>query len=191
ELFFEPEIRHNHDYVNTMLDEMVKHNKDLDALRLAAHVIRNLLISELIVAGDLGDRGPRIDKVIDYLMRQPNVSITWGNHDGSWMGACLGQEACIPTVMRISLRYRRLSQLEEGYGIPASPLEKLARTVYGEAPATRFACKGEGLRDPLLMARMQKAMAILQFKVEGQTSQRNPHYQMEHRQLLHCINAKE
>jgi fructose-1,6-bisphosphatase III len=191
EMLFEPYIGRGEEYVNTMLDEFLSHGKELDLLRLTAHVIRNLLISELIVAGDLGDRGPRIDKVVDYIMRQPNVAITWGNHDVSWMGACLGQEACIATVMRVSLRYRRLSQLEEGYGIPAAPLEKLVRTVYGEDPAKRFACKGEGLRDPLLMARMQKAMAIMQFKLEGQTSRRNPDYQMEHRSLLHQIDPKE
>ena len=97
------------------------------AVREASRLVRNLTVSEIIVAGDLGDRGPRIDRVIDYLMQQPNVSYTWGNHDVSWMGACLGHEALIATVVRISLRYRRLSQLEEGYGLIMSPLEKLAR----------------------------------------------------------------
>lgn len=191
ELLFESPLARNETYINTMLDHLVHHGKDLDFLRLTAHVIRNLLISELIVGGDLGDRGPRIDKVIDYIMRQPNVAITWGNHDASWMGACLGQEACIATVLRVSLRYRRLSQLEEGYGIPMAPLEKLVRTVYADDPAERFACKGEGLRDSLQMARMQKAMAIMQFKLEGQTSVRNPEYNLEHRSLLHCIDPKE
>lgn len=191
ELLFETGIQRSEAYFDAMFAELVAHGKDLEILRLVARVIRNLLISELVVGGDLGDRGPRIDKVVDYLMRQPNVSITWGNHDVSWMGACLGQDACIATVMRISLRYRRLSQLEEGYGIPVVPLEKLARTVYADDPAGHFKCKGEGLRDDLLMARMQKAMAIMQFKLEGQTILRNPHYQMEHRNLLHRINPLE
>ena len=188
ELLFAPVANHKAAYFNAIFDELVAHDKDLELLRLVAHVIRNLLISELIVAGDLGDRGQRIDKVIDYLMRQPSVAITWGNHDVSWMGACLGQDACIATVMRISLRYRRLSQLEEGYGIPVVPLEKLARTVYTDDPATHFGCKGEGLRDDQLMARMQKAMAIMQFKLEGQTILRHPEYQMAHRNLLHRID---
>lgn len=191
ELLFEPLMNRKEEYFDAIFDELVKHGKDLDVLRLAAHVIRNLLVSELIVAGDLGDRGPRIDKVIDYIMRQPTVAITWGNHDVSWMGACLGQDACIATVLRISLRYRRLSQLEEGYGIPAAPLEKLARTVYGDDPVARFSCKGEGLRDPQLMARMQKAISIIQFKLEGQTVRRNPEYKMEDRNLLHRINPKD
>src|SRR5262249_16232177 len=125
---------------------------------------------------------------IDTLMHQPKVAIAWGNHDASWIGACLGNEALIATVLRISLRYRRLSQLEEGYGIPAAPVEKLARTVYADDPAEQFPCKGEGLRDPLLMARMQKAMAILQFKLEGQAIQRNPAFRLDYRNLLHRID---
>src|SRR5205807_3129735 len=118
-------------------------------------------------------------------MEQPHVAFTWGNHDASWMGACLGQEALIATVLRISLRYRRLSQLEEGYGVIVAPLEKLARTVYAEDPATCFKTKGTGLRDDLVMARMQKAIAIIQLKLEGQTSRRHPEWGMENRNLLH------
>jgi fructose-1,6-bisphosphatase-3 len=141
-----------------------------------------------IVAGDLGDRGPRLDRVIEALRRQHRVSITWGNHDVSWMGACLGQEALIATVLRVSLRYSRVAQLEEGYGIPMEPVEHLAREVYGDDPAERFRTRGEDLREPLLMARMQKAMAILQFKLEGQTIRRNPHFELEDRCLLHRID---
>src|SRR6202023_135579 len=136
----------------------------------------------------LGDRGPRLDKVIDYLIEQPKVSFTWGNHEASWMGACLGQEALIATVVRLSLRYRRLAQLEEGYGIPLAPVERLARTAYADDPAERFAVKGDGVEDPLLLARMQKAAAILQFKLEGQLLLRHPEWELEHRCLLHRIN---
>jgi fructose-1,6-bisphosphatase-3 len=93
-------------------------------------------------------------------------------------------------VLRISLRYRRLGQLEEGFGLTMAPVEKLARTVYGDDPAEHFGVKGEGLRDKQLMARMQKAMAIVQFKLEGQTSRRHPEYGLEHRQLLHRIDPR-
>src|SRR6185436_4635717 len=136
--------------------------------------IRNVSIDELILAGDLGDRGPRVDKVIDYLMRQPNVALTWGNHDVSWMGACLGHEALIATVLRISLRYGQIAQLEEGYGISLASLEELARKTYGDDPAERFKSKAAHLEDPLLIARMQKAIAIIQFKLEAQLTARNP-----------------
>ncbi len=94
----------------------------------------------------------------------------------------------IATAVRISLRYRRLSQLEEGYGLIMSPLEKLARTVYADDPAERFKTRGTGLRDDLLMAQMQKAAAIIQFKLEGQLSRRHPEWEMEHRNLLHRID---
>jgi YVTN family beta-propeller protein len=104
------------------------------------------------------------------------------------MAACLGHEACIATVLRLSLRYRRLSQLEEGYGITMAPLEKLVRTCYADDPAERFACRGAGLRDPLLMARMQKAAAVLQFNLEGQLVGRHPEWRLGHRLLLHRID---
>jgi len=175
-------------FIDTIIDEFAAHGQELDLLRMSARLIRNLLVSELIVAGDLGDRGPRIDRVIEYLMQQPNVSLTWGNHDAAWMAACLGHEACIATVLRLSLRYRRLSQLEEGYGITMAPLEKLVRTCYADDPAERFACRGAGLRDPLLMARMQKAAAVLQFKLEGQLVGRHPEWRLGHRLLLHRID---
>ena len=188
ELLHEPIKTRGPEYVDAMIDGLVDHRRDLEAVRAASHLVRNLSVSEIVVAGDLGDRGPRLDRVIDYLTEQPRVSFTWGNHDASWMGACLGQEALIATVVRISLRYRRLSQLEEGYGLIMSPLEKLARTVYADDPAERFKTRGTGLRDDLLMARMQKAAAMVQFKLEGQLSRRHPEWEMEHRNLLHRID---
>ncbi len=183
-------IEERRPFADALVDPFVRAGREVDLLRASAHVIRNLSVAEIVVAGDLGDRGPRLDRVVEFLMRQPHVSIVWGNHDASWMGACLGQEALIATVLRLSLRYRRLSQLEEGFGITMAPVEKLARTVYGDDPAEHFGVKGEGLRDPLVMARMQKAMAIVQFKLEGQTSRRHPEYALEHRQLLHRIDPR-
>jgi fructose-1,6-bisphosphatase-3 len=191
ELLFEPCAGRGAAYVDEMIDTLGQHDRDFSAVRAASRLIRNLSVAEIVVAGDLGDRGPRLDRVIDYLLQQPNVSFTWGNHDVSWMGACLGHDALIATVLRISLRYRRLSQLEEGYGITMQPLEKLARTVYADDPAACFKTKGAGLRDDLLMARMQKAIAIIQFKLEGQVIERHPEWELEHRNLLHRINSKD
>jgi fructose-1,6-bisphosphatase-3 len=188
ELLAEPGSGRAPRYINEMLDALAEHERDLAAVRLTSRLVRNLSVSELIVAGDLGDRGPRLDKVIEYLRRQPRVSFTWGNHDALWMGACLGQEALISTVLRISLRHRRLFQLEEGYGITLQPLEVLARQVYAGDPATFFRAKRPGQRDDLLIARMQKAAAVMQFKLEGQLIARHPEWMMEHRRLLHRIN---
>jgi fructose-1,6-bisphosphatase-3 len=190
ELIFSNELQRSPQYVTKVLEPFLRHDRDLDLVRMIARTVRNLAIGELVVAGDLGDRGPRIDKVIDLLMQQPKASITWGNHDTVWMAACLGHPAAIMTVIRVSLRYRRLSQLEEGYGIAMVPLEKLAREVYGDDPAERFQCKGEGLRDPQLMARMQKASAIMQFKLEGKLFQQRTDWGMQDRALLHRIDRE-
>ncbi|MEO8706704.1 MAG: fructose-bisphosphatase class III [Kofleriaceae bacterium] len=188
ELMFAAELSRQPRFLERILEPFVRHDRDLDLVRMLSRTVRNLAVGELVVAGDLGDRGPRIDKVIDLLIQQPKVSVTWGNHDTVWMAACLGHAASIMTVIRVSLRYRRLSQLEEGYGIAMAPLERLAREVYGEDPAVRFKCKGEGLRDDQIMARMQKAAAIMQFKLEGQLFQRRADWGMAHRALLHRID---
>jgi fructose-1,6-bisphosphatase III len=184
ELLFAPLLNRKEEFYLQVVRQFVQLNKEVDLLRLTARMIRNLLVYELIVAGDMGDRGESIEKVIRFLMKQPRVAITWGNHDVVWIGACLGHEACVATVVRLSLRYNRLAQLEEGYGISLAPLEQLARKIYGDDPATRFTCKGDGNRDPQLMSQMQKAMAIIQFKLEDALIERNPDWQLKHRMIL-------
>ena len=188
ELVFAKDLARRPEFVARLIEPFVRHGRDGELIRLVAHVVRNLTVDELIVAGDLGDRGPRIDKVIELLIPQPSIAITWGNHDAEWMAACLGHPAAIATVVRVSLRYGRDTQLEEGYGIALAPLERLARTAYGDDPCERFACKGESVRDPLLMARMQKAAAILQFKVEGALFRRRTDWELAHRALLDKID---
>ncbi|MBY0307536.1 MAG: fructose-1,6-bisphosphatase, partial [Phycisphaerales bacterium] len=178
------------DYCRAMIAAFARngHDRDFGAVRAASRLIRSLAAAELIVAGDMGDRGPRIDRVTDILMAQPNCSVLWGNHDAIWMGAALGHDACILTVLRFSARYRRAAQLEEGYGILTTPLEKLVRDKYADDPAEHFKAKGEGVRDALTVARMQKAIAIMQFKAEGQLFARRPEWNLEHRRLLHRID---
>ena len=182
---------HDPAMIEVQLREISALDLDFELVRTASHFIRNLTVEELIVAGDLGDRGPRLDKVIDYLLRQPNVSLVWGNHDVIWMGACLGQRALIATVLRISLRYLRMYQIEEGYGLLTKPLEVLAQKVYGDDPATYFKAKRTGKRDALLVARMQKAISIIQFKLEGQTIERHPEWYIDGRNILKRINYAE
>jgi fructose-1,6-bisphosphatase-3 len=72
-----------------------------------------------------------------------------------------------------------------------APLERLVRSVYADDPAERFAPKGEGFRDALTVARMQKAVAIMQFKAEGRMIERHPEWNMAHRRFLHTIDLKE
>ena len=188
EILHEPSTERDRSYVDAIVDELTRRGRILHLIHLTGRVIRNLAIDELIIGGDAWDRGPRGDRVMDYIMQQPNVSFVWGNHDMEWLGACLGHRALICQVLRISLRYRRLSQLEEGYGIPVQPLEVLVRKVYAHDPAEHFEAKGSGMREKRMIARMQKAAAIMQFKLEGQMLARHPEWGLEHRRLLHRIN---
>ncbi|MFC5049500.1 fructose-bisphosphatase class III [Rubritalea spongiae] len=179
---------HNEHFLTASIRELVNRKMDFNLLQSASRFIRNIAVDELVVAGDLGDRGSRIDKVIDYLMRQSKVSIVWGNHDVIWMGACLGHQALIAIVLRVSLRYRRMYQLEEGYGILTNSLELLARNIYNDDPAEFFKPKRGGERHEIDIARMQKAISIIQFKLEGQMIERHPEWEMDDRNILKRID---
>ncbi len=178
-------------YVAAIVDPLVAQGGEINFIRLVVRVVRNLAVSEVIVAGDCVDRGPRGDRVIEYLRHLPRVAITWGNHDVAWLGAALGHDALIAHVLRLSTRYRRLSQLEEGYGLTMQPLERLVRTDYAEDPAECFVPHGTGLRETLTVARMQKAAAVMQFKLEGQMIARHPEWNLDHRRLLRTIDLEK
>lgn len=196
ELFTEMLSGQRPDFPKAILAALGKHDRDWETIIVASRLIRNLASAEILVAGDLGDRGPRIDRVIDLLIHQPGdtVNVLWGNHDAIWMGSALGHDPCILTVLRFSARYRRAAQLEEGYGILTTPLEKLVRECYADDPAEHFKTKGSGLRDELTVARMQKAISIMQFKSEGRMFARHPGsaekggWGLDHRRLLHRID---
>jgi fructose-1,6-bisphosphatase-3 len=143
--------------------------------------------------GDIYDRGPGAHLIVDMLMDYHSVDIQWGNHDILWMGAAAGSEACIANVIRICLRYGGVDTLETGYGISLLPLASFALDTYGDDPCERF------LPNPAndleltdherkLMARMHKAITIIQLKLEGQIILRRPHYQMADRLLLDKID---
>jgi fructose-1,6-bisphosphatase-3 len=188
EILHEPTTERGSEFVAAIVDELVRRGRIWQLIHVTVRLVRNLAIYELIIGGDCWDRGPRGDKVVDYLRQQPNVSFIWGNHDAAWLGASLGHEALICHVLRVSLRYRRLGQVDEGYSIPWTPLELLAEQVYADDPAEHFMPKSTGTRPNLLVARMQKAAAIMQFKLEGQMLARHPEWEMEHRRLLHRID---
>ena len=188
EMMHEPSNERREEFVDAIVEELLRRGRALYLIHITGRVIRNLAIYELIIGGDCWDRGPRGDKVVDYLRDQPNVSFIWGNHDMAWLGAGLGHDALICHVLRVSLRYRRLGQLDEGYSIPLTPLEHLARTVYVDDPASCFLPKSSGMRSDVIVGRMQKAIAIMQFKLEGQMIARNPEWDIDHRRLLHHID---
>ncbi len=190
EMLHEPSNERGREFTDAIVDELLRCDRALHLIHITGRLIRNLAIYELIIGGDCWDRGPRGDRVVDYLRDQPNVSFIWGNHDAAWLGAGLGHEALICHVLRVSLRYRRLGQLDEGYSIPLTPLEHLARTAYADDPAVHFMPKSSGMRSDVIVSRMQKAIAIMQFKLEGQMIARHPEWGIDHRRLLHHIDLK-
>jgi len=190
ELIFSPQLVRTPAFLEALISPFIQHGKEIELVRILARIVRDLAVGELVVAGDLGDRGPRVDKVIDLLEHQPNVEVTWGNHDADWLAATLGQPAAVATVVRLSLRYQRIAQLEEGYGISLAPLAELARSAYGDDPCERFLVKGDAGANAALYARMQKAIAMIQFKLEGALFRRHPAWELEHRALLHRIDPK-
>ncbi len=156
-------------------------------------LIRNLTIDNLHIIGDIFDRGPRADMIMEELMHFHDVDIQWGNHDISWMGAATGNRACICNVLRIAISYNSFDVLEDGYGINLRPLSMFAARVYREDPCTRFLphILDQNIYDavdPGLAARMHKAIAVIQFKTEGQIIRRHPEYGMDDRLLLEAIN---
>ena len=135
EMLHEPTTERGPEFVAAIVDELACRGRLWHVIYVTVRLVRNLAVYELIIGGDCWDRGPRGDRVVDYLRQQPNVSFIWGNHDAAWLGASLGHPALICHVLRMSLRYRRMSQVDEGYSIPWTPLEHLVEAAYGGDPA--------------------------------------------------------
>ena len=156
-------------------------------------LIQNLTIDNLHIIGDIFDRGPRADIIMNALMQFHDVDIQWGNHDISWMGAATGNLACICVVLRIAISYNSFDVLEDGYGINLRPLSMFAANVYRDDPCERFQPKilDENIYDavdPGLAAKMHKAIAVIQFKVQEQIIKRHSDYQMQDRLLLENVD---
>ena len=170
------------------------HNGD-EFLVALTDLIKRLAVDHLHILGDIYDRGSHADKILDLLMEHHSVDIQWGNHDVVWMGAATGQKACIATVIRNSIRYRNMDILEDGYGINLMPLATFAMEAYKDDPCTAFEMKGDAnnysILEEELGRKMHKAIAIIQFKLEGQLIRRHKEFHMEKRCLLHRIDPKK
>lgn len=178
--------------IQTILDVQIA-DKFIIAL---CELIQNLTIDNLHIIGDIFDRGPRADIIMNELMHFHDVDIQWGNHDISWMGAATGNLASICVVLRIAISYNSFDVLEDGYGINLRPLSMFAANVYRDDPCLRFQPKilDENIYDavdPGLAAKMHKALAVMQFKIEGQIIKRHPDYQMEERMLLSHVDFEK
>lgn len=151
--------------------------------------IQRMLIDQLHIIGDIYDRGPYAERVMDKLMNYHSVDIQWGNHDIVWMGAASGSLALIANVIRISLRYANLDTLEDAYGINMLPLATFAMEQYKDDPCDLFTTKAETEGTNYgLIKKMHKAITIMQFKLESQIVKRNPHFNMDDRLLLDKID---
>lgn len=182
-------------YYNGIIKTIIDIDRSGDFIIAIASVIQGLVVDRLHIIGDIYDRGPGADIIMDALMKHHSVDIQWGNHDLLWMGAAAGCEACICNVLRISLRYANLRTIEDGYGINLLPLATFAMEFYGEDECKGFVPKtldkniSAGEMD--LLAKMHKAISVLQFKVEGHIIKRHPEYQMDDRLVLEHIDIEK
>ncbi|MDR2163377.1 MAG: fructose-1,6-bisphosphatase [Clostridiales Family XIII bacterium] len=159
-----------------------------------AVTIGRLAVDRLHIVGDIFDRGPRPDAIMDYLMAFHDTDFQWGNHDIVWLGAGVGNLACIANVVRLNISYNNYDMLEIGYGVNLRPLALFAAKEYADDPCGAFRVKtlDENVYTPVsedLAAKMNKAIAVMQFKLEGSLIKRHPEYRMEGRLLLDKVDA--
>ena len=192
-----PEDKNKTDYVNVIVDTIISTGRADDFIVAISNVIQRLAIDQLHILGDVYDRGPGAHRIMDLLETYHSWDITWGNHDIIWMGATAGNDACMCSVIRLSLRYANLMTLEDGYGINLVPLATFAMEAYGDDPCTEFMPKtdaGTGAIDEktrYLIAKEHKAIAIIQFKLEGQLYNRHSEWKMQDRAMLERINYEK
>ena len=194
ELIHENETMQNKaEYYNRIIDSIIELDRSEAFIIAISEVIQRLAVDRLHILGDIYDRGSGADLVIDSLMNYHSLDITWGNHDILWMGAAAGSECCIANVIRIQARYDNLDVLEDSYGINLMPLVQLAMDVYGDTKLDKFMPRGDNLAEKSqkeieMIAKMHKAISILQFKLEGQLILENPDFYMDERLLLDKID---
>lgn len=180
-------------YYNAIIDAIIDTGMAEKMLIEISYLIHALTIDTFHIVGDIFDRGPKAEKIMEVLATIRDYDVQYGNHDIEWMGAAAGNRALIATVLRISIRYANIETLEEGYGINLLPLANFAMETYGEDPCTIFQTRDfennpRLTRSAGLMAKMHKAISIIQFKLEGQIIQRHPEWEMNDRLLLDKID---
>ncbi|MBR3308628.1 MAG: fructose-1,6-bisphosphatase [Lachnospiraceae bacterium] len=190
-----PEIENQADYYNEIIDAVIETGIARELIVAFCHLIRRFIIEHLHVIGDIYDRGPYPHRIMDDLMAYHSVDIQWGNHDILWMGAAAGSPLCICNILRISARYANLAILEEAYGINLIPLMRFAMETYKNPCDEIFSVTdNDNLYDKAdagIDSKMQKAIAMIQFKLEGQIVRRHPEWDMEDRALLDKIDYEK
>ncbi|MGL6119871.1 MAG: fructose-1,6-bisphosphatase, partial [Fusobacteriaceae bacterium] len=195
ELIHEKEsIANNKEYVKNIISTIVETDTSKRFIVAIANLIQRLTIDRLHIIGDIFDRGPAPHKILDTLIDYHNVDIQWGNHDILWMGAVAGQLGSVANVVRICLRYGNTDLLEDIYGINILPLATFAMEKYSDDDCSEFIPKNTGQysdKNEKILAKMHKAISIIQFKIESQIIKRNPEYSMQDRLLFEKINWEE
>ena len=181
-------------YYNQVIETIISTGQADSFIIAICNVIQRLSIDRLHLLGDIYDRGQGAHIVLDTLMEYQDYDIQWGNHDALWMGAAAGNDCCIANVLRISLRYDNMATLEDGYGINLVPLATFAMETYGDDPCTIFEPKvpsGDSslsLKNRRIIAKMHKAISVIQWKLESALIGRHPEWKMDGRNLLHHID---
>ena len=163
------EDKNRHVYHSKIIDSILETGSSRDFVYALTDLIKRLAVDHLHIIGDIYDRGPHADRIMDELMGHHSLDIQWGNHDILWMGAAAGDEACIINVLRNNVRYHNLEILENGYGISLRSLALFALENYTAE---------DGL-DPMV-----KAINVMLCKLEGQTIMRHPEYGMNDRLIF-------
>ena len=181
-------------YYNNIIDAVVRtESADTFIVELAT-LIKRMTVDQLHIVGDIFDRGPHADAILDELMRHHNVDIQWGNHDVLWLGAAAGSPLCVATAVKNCLQYDNLDMLENGYGINLLPLAVFSTERYTSAEVfepRNLPAEPYKPRDRSFYARMHKAVSVIMFKLEGQIVQRRPAYQMRDRDMLSRVNWEQ
>lgn len=181
-------------YYATIIKTIIDIGKAEDFIIELTKFIKRLAIDQLHIVGDIFDRGPAADKIMELLINHHNVDIQWGNHDILWMGAAAGSMACIATALNISMQYNNLNVIENSYGINLRPLAIFAQECYGSSEYFAPKLMDEEIlkeKDVALISKIHKAIVMIQFKLEGQIIMRNKEFGMEDRLLLNKINYKD
>ncbi len=185
-----------YEYYEQIIRTIIDTDRSKEFIVALSKLIQRLVIDRLHIIGDIFDRGPGADIIMDTLVDYHSVDIQWGNHDILWMGAACGSEVCIANVIKNSLKYANLDTLENGYGINLLPLATFSMDFYKDYPCDIFLPKIDcdkkySINEINLIAQMHKAIAIILFKLEGQVISRHPEFNMNHRLLLNKINYVE
>lgn len=182
-------------YFSRIIETIISTGQADEFITALCYVIQRLSIDQLHILGDIFDRGPGAHIIMDILCDYGKFDIQWGNHDALWMGAAAGNECCMANVLRLSLRYGNMTTLEDGYGINLVPLATFAMETYGDDPCEQFqpniVSEQEEVineKSRLLIARMHKAISIIQFKLEAQMALKHPEWKLTDRNLLSHIN---